>query len=552
MDNNTFPVGDAAQPNINDTTNTNTSVKKKNKKLLISLIAILSVLLVGGGVFAAVFFMNQNSLAPQESNPTAQKPASQNKFALTSNSISDFDLQFLKIEEDGRSNIVYSPLSIKYTLAMIGEGAEDETKQQIEDILGDYEVKSYKNSENLSLANALFINEAYEDLIKNSYKENIAENYQAELIVDDFNSADNINSWISNKTFGMINNLLSDQDLDPTIHPLVAVNSLAIDMEWVNLIQPDEKSVYVYDTSFEHEVYNSQLLSFRYRKNDDTDNAEIAATANKYNIVEELGENEIRNTVQSAYEEWAEDPFIKENCSVEGIEDQAPDLEEYIKILREHYGYLDSSTDFEFYVDDDIKVFAKDLKKYDGTALQYIGIMPRTQSLSNYIKSISAEDIIDTINNLKPLEVNSFSEGVITKLTGKIPLFDFDYELGLQKDLIEIGIVDLFSKNDANLTGIAEDHSELGSLYIDKAKNKTNIAFSNEGIKASSSTAFIGGWGHTVGCTFNYNFEVPIEEIDLTFDKPYFFTIIDKDSGEAWFMGVVYEPLEFIAPTPYY
>ena len=38
-------------------------------------------------------------------------------------------------------------------------------------------------------------------------------------------------------------------------------------------------------------------------------------------------------------------------------------------------------------------------------------------------------------------------------------------------------------------------------------------------------------------------YDVPVEEIDLTFDKPYMFIIRDKESGEVWFAGTVYEPL---------
>ena len=37
----------------------------------------------------------------------------------------------------------------------------------------------------------------------------------------------------------------------------------------------------------------------------------------------------------------------------------------------------------------------------------------------------------------------------------------------------------------------------------------------------------------------------PIEEIDLTFDKPYMFIVRDKETGEVWFVGTVYEPLSW-------
>ena len=50
-----------------------------------------------------------------------------------------------------------------------------------------------------------------------------------------------------------------------------------------------------------------------------------------------------------------------------------------------------------------------------------------------------------------------------------------------------------------------------------------------------------GGAG--AGERFDYLYEVPVEEIDLTFDKPYMYIIMDKDSKEVWFTGTVYNPL---------
>ena len=64
----------------------------------------------------------------------------------------------------------------------------------------------------------------------------------------------------------------------------------------------------------------------------------------------------------------------------------------------------------------------------------------------------------------------------------------------------------------------------------------------NEGIKAAAATGF-GGAG-AAGCWFTYDYEVPVKEINLTFDKPFLFLIRDKNSGEVWFAGTVYEPIK--------
>lgn len=53
------------------------------------------------------------------------------------------------------------------------------------------------------------------------------------------------------------------------------------------------------------------------------------------------------------------------------------------------------------YNDDNIEVFAKDLKTYNQTTLQYIGIMPKNEELDSYIKNIKNTDLNDIIKNLK-------------------------------------------------------------------------------------------------------------------------------------------------------
>ena len=44
------------------------------------------------------------------------------------------------------------------------------------------------------------------------------------------------------------------------------------------------------------------------------------------------------------------------------------------------------------------------------------------------------------------------------------------------------------------------------------------------------------------GGDYDYFFDIPVEIIDITFDKPYMFLIRDVETGEIWFTGTVYEP----------
>lgn len=195
--------------------------------------------------------------------------------------------------------------------------------------------------------------------------------------------------------------------------------------------------------------------------------------------------------------------------------------EGYISEIKSNYKEVNKSVDFSIYTDDKVKVFAKDLKEYNGTKLQYVGIMPINESLDKYVDNINEKDINKIIGNLKELKSENFKKGVITKITGYIPKFKFEYELNLKNDLNKLGVTDIFEKGKANLT----EFSDNNELYVGNALHKANIEFTQEGIKATAAT-LEGGLG--AGGSFDYVYDVPVEEIDLTFNKPYMFLIRDK------------------------
>ena len=166
-------------------------------------------------------------------------------------------------------------------------------------------------------------------------------------------------------------------------------------------------------------------------------------------------------------------------------------------------------------------------------------MMPKNDKLQDFIEDMNAEKASKYISSLKELKKESFKEGVVTKVTGKIPVFKFDYELDLLKDLQSLNIEDVFDINKADLSGMLVEGEKQ---YIFDAKHKADIEFSNEGIKAAAATA-MGGAGAVSG-GFDYLYEVPVEIIDITFDNPYIFFVRDKDTGEVWFAGTVYTGIQ--------
>lgn len=505
--------------------------KKKNNNFGIIMALILLVAIISICVYFGIFKNNDATSGNKEIQNNNQYLA----YRLSGNSLEDFDLYFLQLENE-KKNKLYSPLSIKYTLGMLEEGAVDESKDQISNIIGTYSSKKYVNSENMSFANALFIKDSYKNSIKSSYVNKLSTKYNAEVIYDSFATPNVLNSWVSDKTFNLINNLVDDI----SAQDFILVNALAIDMEWVNKIQSEHDSYNVY---YPHEEFNKwidplDIIDYHALEFDgisyNVKSAEIGAVANRYDIVNVIGEDTIRETVGNEYKKW----LAEGGCgNVEDEPDVETYLDGYIKEIDRSYKHISSSTDFYFHVDEDVKVFAKDLKEYNGTTLQYIGIMPKNDSLDNYIANTNATNINKLINNLKSIKLNNFKEGVITEISGYVPMFKFDYELDLKNDLNKLGITNVFNPDKSNLSNLTKD-----SAFIDQVLHKANIEFSNEGIKAAAATE-VGGAGAD-GCAFDYLYDVPVEKIDLTFDKPYLFLIRDINSGEVWFAGTVYEPVE--------
>ncbi len=536
-------------------TNEKAERKEKSKKRSGILAIIVVILLIACGILAYVMFGMKSD--EQESNITNVNNTNLDvlTYRLNNNELSDFDLKFLQLEKKEK-NVVYSPLSIKYALAMLKDGADGNTKKQIEFITGDYKPKRYINSKNISLANAMFIRDDFKDQVLDSYIDGLRTNYNADVVFDSFKDAKNVNKWISDKTLGLVDNALSDADVTELSFALV--NALAIDQYWENQLQCEPSSNKVkclseslsgYSADFMHENYTQSIRAlldpdwYESMKFGDFENRKavtIGASFNNYDILKDKGEDTIREKVTGEYKKWLQSDEVKEyiNSSDYDIETNVEKyVDRYIKELNANYGKEYHSTDFYFDFTDEVKVFAKDLKEYNGTTLQYVGIMPKNGELIDFINGLTAEKVSEYINNLKPLKAENFKKGVITRIDATIPMFKYDYKLNFQHDLEELGIKDVFVEGESNLTKLAKNNT-----FIKIAKHMATIDFSNDGIRAGAAS-IAGGLGGG-GPHFEYLWDVPVEEIDLSFNRPFVYLIRDKNTGEVWFVGSVYEPTE--------
>ena len=187
------------------------------KYLAIILIAVL------------VCVMSLFALSKIKHNPSIiEKPS-----PITNNQTSSFDFKMIKeVQKTHKENYMISPLSIATALKMVSEGANGNTKAQIDNLLKDYTINNNLNvKDRISIANLIFIRDTYKNDIKEEFKNKIKTNYDSEVMYDEFKTPKPVNDWISKKTYNMINNVIDDLSSD---FVLGLANAIAIDVEWEN------------------------------------------------------------------------------------------------------------------------------------------------------------------------------------------------------------------------------------------------------------------------------------------------------------------------------
>lgn len=390
--------------------------------------------------------VNEDSTNPEEDEEKESENPDEEEDEQQELEISntDFVFQFLKLENN-KENMVYSPLSIRYALNMLNEGAAGDTKVQIENVIGDEQLTKYNNIDKvLSLANAVYIRDTYANEVKEDYKKTLTEKYNAEMIYDAFESANNINAWIENKTLGILKNIVDDGLVRNPDTKMLLINALAIEMDWENPFDSSD----TYGEEFHLE--------------------------NGEKMIATMMSNETKNDSVS------------------------------------------------YYKDEDNTVLAMNLKEYDDTQLEFVAIMPE-ENLSDYINSFNIDEFDNIMNKLTSASKTKNGVNIL------IPKFSFGYNLRLKDDLMKLGIKDAFNNDLADFSEMANT-----KLYVGAAIHKADIDFTEKGVKAAAVTVF-GMVNESIVVT-------PTKPEEIRIDKPFLYVIRDKDTGEVWFVGTVYEP----------
>jgi len=197
-----------------------------------------------------------------------------------------------------------------------------------------------------------------------------------------------------------------------------------------------------------------------------------------------------------------------------------------------------------YYKDDNITVLTMDLKEYDGIQFEFMAIMPK-KNLSSYVENISKEKISEIDKKLK------LSSDINDGFYVIIPKFQFSYNLGLKQDLNKLGIKNAFSEDNANFSKMAYVKDINRNLFVLEALHKTEIKFTEEGLKEAAAPVALYITTTTTTMTTATQSSISTTEtsivamkkpIEIIIMQPFMFIIRNKNTRDIWFTGTVYEP----------
>ena len=149
---------------------------------------------------------------------------------------------FKKLALGNHENMMISPLSISIAMAMTANGTENESLDEMKEVLGYGKmdlptvndqfkelIASLVSADKdliLEIADSIWIDEAFSEKIKEEFITLLEDSYDSELFKADF--GDNatvglINSWVGEKTHGRIDNIINSIDPDAVMYLINAI-----------------------------------------------------------------------------------------------------------------------------------------------------------------------------------------------------------------------------------------------------------------------------------------------------------------------------------------
>lgn len=172
-----------------------------------------------------------------------------------------------------------------------------------------------------------------------------------------------------------------------------------------------------------------------------------------------------------------------------------------------------------YYYSENFAAVKKDF--HDGGSMWFI-LPDEGVTLNSLVSDEAALDLI--VNS----GANCESAHVIINMS--VPKFDVKSDIDLKQNLIDLGISDVFDKNNADFSNLSA--STNGEVWLDKVKHAARVAIDEEGVTAAAYTEMM-----LLG-----NSLPPNETVDFILDRPFMFAITGA-TGDIMFVGTVNDPI---------
>lgn len=396
----------------------------------------------------------------------------------------DFAIRQLAYCYDENDNEIISPLSLYYALAILANGASNDTRKELESVLGmtvedlneflsDFD-NEFDNTESkyYNKANAIWFNTLKGLSLKEDYKNTISKYYGDSFFEGDFSDGQKVvneaNQWSSKQTDGAIQDVMNDGDITDETTMLI-LNALTAGDKWGHKFESSETY---------YEEFNGR------------DNSKT--------LVEMMHETE-----------WG---YINDGRS-----------EGFIKWLENNSVFIGI-----------VPLLGVDV--YD-----YLNTMD-SSTLSNYEDHRITSEIVDEFTGKNEWtgedETCYLYDAHYTRLS--FPMFEFDKEYDLDKTLKKFGLKNVFSAGESDFSALADGPENLiKELYLQKAKQKCSILVNEEEVKAAAVTSiYLGLGGGDGGC---YQLRDNVYH-DVVFNRPFIFALMTptySHKGIPMFIGIV-------------
>jgi len=191
--------------------------------------------------------------------------------------VTDFAVRLFRAANESGKNTLVSPLSVLCALAMTANGAEGETREQMERVLGmsveelNLYLRAYLGAlpqgdqYKLSIANSVWFSDAGDFTVNEDFLQTNADYYGADAYKAPFDKKTlrDINRWVKSKTDGMIPEIL---DQIPSYAVMYLVNALAFEAQWMDVYEKKQVKDGVFTTQDGEKQSVSMMYDSAYLK----------------------------------------------------------------------------------------------------------------------------------------------------------------------------------------------------------------------------------------------------------------------------------------------